>query len=51
MECTKIKYNNKNIARKQANFFYKKNGVRYRAYGCHICNKVHLTSKCKQDKK
>ena len=44
MECTKKKYNNKNVAMKQARYYEKIYGNRSIAYGCKICNKVHLTT-------
>ena len=44
MECTKKKYNNKNVAMKHARYYEKIYGNRSRAYGCKICNKVHLTT-------
>jgi hypothetical protein len=43
-ECTKKKYNNKNLANKQAKFYFEKDGYKSRAYGCPLCHKVHLTT-------
>lgn len=44
IKCNKKPYNNKNIANKQAKYYFDKDGYKSKAYGCNLCGKVHLTT-------
>jgi hypothetical protein len=47
MDCVKKKYNNKNIAKKQAKFYERIYKIKSFAYGCKFCGRVHLSTRGK----